>query len=819
MQYNEIKDLSTDDLFKKLSSSASGLSSEMIPQRLQQYGPNEITEKHVNPVVKVLKYFWGPIPWMIEAAIILSAIINHWDDFFIISLLLIINVVVGFLQENKADNAIEMLKKKLALNARVLRDSAWTQILARDLVPGDVVRVRLGDIVPADIKLFNGEYLQVDESALTGESLPVEKHVSDIAFGESIVKQGEMDGVVVSTGKESYFGKTTALVAEAKSRSHFQKAVIKIGDYLIAIAIILVSIVSLTSLFRHEPLLNTFQFALVLVVAAIPVALPAVLTVTMTVGAIALAKKEAIVSKLTSIEEMAGIDVLCADKTGTITKNELSVKEVKPFNGFAEEDLLVFGALASRKEDQDPIDDTILKAGSKNTNVQEKIHTFSVSDFKPFDPVHKRNEATIMDTTGKKFMVAKGAPQVILDMVSDKEKIQATMEKTIDEFASKGYRSLAISRTNGSEVWEFMGLFAIYDPPRDDSKDTIQNAQSMGVTVKMVTGDHIAIAKEIAREVHLGTNIILPSAFLDTSEKSSKKAIEEADGFAQVFPEHKYQIVERLQEMNHIVGMTGDGVNDAPALKKADAGVAVAGSTDAAKSAADIVITRPGLSVIIDALRESRKIFQRMNNYAIYRIAETLRVLLLVSLTILIFDFFPVTAVMIVLLAMLNDLPIMTIAYDHVKIHETAVRWNMREVLSIASLLGTTGLFFSFGLFLIGFQVFRLDLNTLQTLIFLKLAIAGHMTIYLARTGKYHFWVRPLPAPILFFTAETTQFFGTLVAVYGIFMPPLGWSLAGFIWGYALIEFVVTDFIKIKVYSLANHTDITFHHQRMGANT
>jgi H+-transporting ATPase len=325
-----------------------------------------------------------------------------------------------------------------------------------------------------------------------------------------------------------------------------------------------------------------------------------------------------------------------------------------------------------------------------------------------------------------------------------------------------------------------------------------------------VTGDHAAIAKEISKKVGLHTNIRTASDFLDKTDKVAKKTVEEADGFAQVFPEHKYHIVELLQDKDHIVGMTGDGVNDAPALKKADAGIAVSGATNAAKSAADIVFTKPGLSTIVDALKQSRKIFQRMNNYAIYRIAETIRVLLLVTLAILLFSFYPVTAIMIVILAMLNDIPIMMIAYDNVKVQKNPVRWNMREVLTIASLLGTTGLFFSFGLFLIGFQVLNLDQGTLQTLIFLKLAVAGHMTIYLARTGSHHFWTKPYPALALFGTAEITQIAGTCIAVYGIVMAPIGWGLAGLIWGYALLEFVITDFIKIHIFKLINHKNISF---------
>ena len=356
----EAKKISIDDLLKKLKTTKKGLTSSEIEKRRSDYGFNELPEKKAHPVLKFLGYFWGPIPWMIEIAAVLSAVIKHWEDLIIISILLLVNAIVGFWQENKADNAIEMLKKKLALKARVLRDGKWDSIPSRELIPGDIVRVRLGDVVPADIKLFNGDYLLVDESALTGESLPVEKHDGDIAYSGSIIKQGEMDAVVTAIGLESYFGKTTKLVAEAKKRSHFQKAVVKIGDYLIALAVTLVAIVFLVAMFRHENILETLQFALVLIVAAIPVALPAVLTVTMAVGATALAKKEAIVSKLTSIEEMAGVDVLCSDKTGTITKNELKFAESVSFKGYDEKDVILLSVLASREEDQDPIDNAII---------------------------------------------------------------------------------------------------------------------------------------------------------------------------------------------------------------------------------------------------------------------------------------------------------------------------------------------------------------------------------------------------------------------------------------------------------------------------
>lgn len=782
-----------------------GLTSAEAENRLREFGLNEIPEKRRNPVVKLLGYFWGPIPWMIEASVVLSAIIGHWDDFAIILGLLFVNAIVGFWQEHKADNAIEMLKQRLALRAKALRDGKWVEMPARELVHGDVVRVRLGDISPADIKLFEGEYLLVDQSALTGESLPVEKHVSDVVYAGSIVRQGEMNGFVVGTGINSYFGKTAKLVQEAKTVSHFQKAVIKIGNYLIVLASALVAIVFTAALLRHESFLETAQFALVLLVAAIPVALPAVLTVTMAVGAIALAKKEAIVSKLVSIEEMAGMDVLCSDKTGTITKNSLKVSEILTFGTFTQEDALVLGVLASRQEDNDPIDLAVLAKAEASPKPAKALDEYRIVEFVPFDPVSKRTEATVEDKSGNRFKVSKGAPQSILSLLPDKEAVDSEISRDVEAFAGKGYRALGVARTDRKGKWELAGFFAIYDPPREDSAETLQMAQDMGVRVKMVTGDHVAIAKEIAREVGLGTNMLSADSFAKSSNDEAQYAVEKADGFAQVFPEHKYRIVELLQKKGHIVGMTGDGVNDAPALKQADLGIAVAGATDAAKSAADIVLTKSGLSVIIDGIKQSRMIFDRMNSYSIFRIAETVRILVFLTAAILAFNFYPISALMIVILAMLNDLPIMMIAYDNARITKKPVRWNMRKVLLIATVLGVAGVFSTFILLWLGLEVLHLDPLALQTLVFLKLAVAGHMTIYLARTGEQHFWNRPLPSRSLFLITESTQVAGTILAVYGVFMQPIGWMLAGFVWGYAFFFFLINDFVKVRTYKLLEH--------------
>lgn len=797
---------SLEKLLQNLSSDENGLTTEEATKRLERTGPNEIPEKKANPLRKFFQYFWGPIPWMIEGAAIMSVVIHHMEDFYIIFSLLLMNAVVGFWQEHKAENAIELLKQKLSLTAKVLRDGNWLQIPARNLVPGDVIRIRLGDIVPADSKLIKGEYVQVDESTLTGESLPVEKHLTDEVYAGSVISRGEMDAMVCATGIHTYFGKTTKLIEEAKTQSHFQKAIVKIGDYLITLAAILVSIIFLVSLYRHESLPHTIQYALVLTVAAIPAALPAVLSVTMAIGAVVLARKEAIVNKLVSIEEMAGMDVLCSDKTGTITKNELTIGEVKVFNNFTEEELLFYGELASREEDKDPIDTAIIK---KSREMPQVHKNYSVMTFSPFDPVSKRTEALIEETTGLTYKVTKGAPQVILELIAQKDSLANQVNTVVNEFAARGYRALGIAKTGDQGIWHLVGLISLYDPAREDSAKTIETAQSMGVQVKMVTGDHTAIAKEIAQQVHLGTNIIPASSFLNSSDREARRLIENADGFSQVFPEHKYHIIESLQDGGHIVGMTGDGVNDAPALKKADVGIAVAGATDAAKSAADIVFTKPGLSVIIDAIQESRKIFQRMTNYSIYRIAETIRVILFITLSIIVFQFYPVTALMIVLLALLNDFPIMTIAYDNVIYSGKPERWNIRTILGIATFLGIIGIISSFGMFYIGYDMLHLSREVLQSFIYLKLSVAGHLTVFLART-KGHFWTIK-PAKALLFAVLITQLIATLITVYGILLPAMGWGLAMLVWSYALCFFLLTDFLKVQFYKLLDHSGLKFH--------
>jgi len=794
-----LKTLPMTELEKKLESSPGGLTQAEAQKRLTRYGPNEIEEKKTNPFLKFLSYFWGPIPWMIEAAVILSAIARHWPDFFIILVLLVANAVVGFWEEHQAGNAIEALKAKLAIKARVKRDGKWVNPAARELVPGDVIRLRLGDIVPADARLLEGDPIEVDQSALTGESLPATRKSSEAVYSGSIIRQGESEALVYATGANTYFGKTAQLVQEAHTVSHFQKAVLKIGNYLIILAVTLVAVIIGFAIYRGDAILTTLQFALVLTVAAIPVAMPTVLSVTMAVGARLLAKKEAIVSKLVAIEELAGVDVLCADKTGTLTQNKLTLGDPFCVNDIPADQVILNGALASRAENNDTIDLAVL-GGLKD---KEALKGYQAVHFQPFDAVHKRTEATIKDKDGKTFKVTKGAPQVILALSVNTGEVKSAVDKAVNDFAARGFRSLGVARAEGDSQWQFVGVLPLFDPPREDAKATIATALTMGVKIKMVTGDALAIARETAKKLDMGTNILDAEGLGDSKKQETtevSESIEKADGFAQVFPEHKFHIVDVLQKLGHIVGMTGDGVNDAPALKKADCGIAVSGATDAARAAAAIVLMTPGLSVIIDAIKESRRIFQRMNSYAIYRIAETLRVLFFMTLAILVFNFYPLTAVMIVMLALLNDCAILSIAYDNVHYKDQPEAWNMRMVLGVATALGVIGVISAFGLFYLGERVFHLDRAHIQTLMYLKLSVAGHLTIFLTRT-RGRFWsIRP--AKILWIAVLGTQIIATMIAVYGLFMTPISWGWAGFVWGYALLWFLVNDRIKLLAYRI-----------------
>jgi H+-transporting ATPase len=696
-----------------------------------------------------------------------------------------------------------------------------------------------------------------------------------------------MIAIVVGTGLNTYFGKTVKLVARAeeKQRSHFQQMVIKVGNFLIIITVFLVAIIIFTGIKRGDPIFDLLEFSLVLTVAAIPVALPTVLTVVMAVGALNLAKKQAIVSRLAAIEEMAGMDVLCSDKTGTLTQNKMTVGDIYAKDGYKPEEVILYAVLASKKENNDPIEKPIFEWAKKhNLNIPK----FELIKFIPFDPVRKRTEAYIK-LNDKEMVVTKGAPQVIIEMcnLTDTEKQKAYNK--VEEFAEDGFRTLGVAyKLKEENAFNFVGLIPLFDPPREDSKEAIEEAKAKGVEVKMVTGDNVAVAKYIAKILGIGENIysirdlknekndeyiilseVISKALLkamnlseaevnqkvkeiiklvkEEIEKSRKlvkgsvkrheseiiKIIEQANGFAEVFPEDKYFIVDELQKADHIVGMTGDGVNDAPALRKADTGIAVNGATDAARAAADIILMAPGLKVIVDAIKEARITFERMKSYTIFRIAETIRVIVFMTLAIVVFNFYPITALMIIILALLNDIPILAIAYDNTKIRKKPVRWLMHEMLVLSTYLGIAGVVSSFLIFYLLMVYLKNHPNSplfmpmipewvnvndpqsyiswVQSVIFAKLTIKGHGTIYNTRIAA-HFYEKPYPSLILFGATFSTRVIGTIIAVYGFgLMTPIGWAWGIFSWIYSLTWFMINDNVKLLVlayYRKTRHEEV-----------
>ncbi len=797
----DFKEMSVDDVLVELQATRGGLGTAEAERRLGEHGQNAITEQKRNPLLSFLAKFARPIAIMIEIAIIISAVLKNVADVILISFLLALNVGVEYLQESRAGNVLESLKQKLALKARVRRDGQWLTVDSREVVPGDLVNVGVGDIVPADLKLLEGTPLELDESSLTGESLPSTKGPGQLVFSASVVTQGDMHGIAVATGDHTFFGRTASLAEEAKERSHFERTVIKIGSYLIGVAFLCVAVIIPVALARGEPTGQLLIIVLTLAVASIPAALPAVLAVSMTVGAMRLAREDILVRRLAAIEELASTNVICSDKTGTLTQNKLTMGEPIVYGG-DEKTLLEYAALCSNYPDtEDMIDRTVVEGALARGASPEQLAGWRKEDYTPADSIRKRSTVVISDGSGKRFSVVKGAPQVILGLSRVTDDLRERYRDQVEHLASTGYRALGVAvrenPSNGDREsgMTLLGLIPLHDPPRPESAPTIKAAADLGIQVKMVTGDNVAVAREIARELEMGDKAITAAEMDRLSESDFARSSDEYDIFAEVLPEQKYKIVSALKDAGRVVGMTGDGVNDSPALKKADVGIAVETANDVAKGASDIVLTRPGLQVIVNGVREGRLVFGRMKNYVVYRLSETIRIIVFMTLSIIVLGFFPMRDIQIVILAILSDIPVLAIAGDRVREAAGPESWELRRLVILATCLGIWGILESF-LWVLALQ-HRLPLEQLYTAMFLKFSISGHMIFFSARTRR-HWWSyapsRSLLAAILSTMAAAT----TLgLAGLGTILVRLPWRYVLATWIYVLVMWQGADLTKL----------------------
>ncbi|XP_039053645.1 ATPase 9, plasma membrane-type-like [Hibiscus syriacus] len=833
---NETVDLEripVEEVFQQLKCTRDGLSSEEGQKRLQIFGPNKLEEKKESKFLKFLGFMWNPLSWVMEFAAVMAICLANgggkppdWQDFIGIVSLLFINSTISFIEENNAGNAAAALMAGLAPKTKVLRDGKWSEQEAAILVPGDIISIKLGDIVPADARLLEGDSLKIDQSALTGESLPVNKNAGDEVFSGSTVKQGEIKAIVIATGVHTFFGKAAHLVDSTNNVGHFQQVLTAIGNFCIcSIAIGMIIEVVVMYPIQHREYRDGIDNLLVLLIGGIPIAMPTVLSVTMAIGSHRLSQQGAITKRMTAIEEMAGMDVLCSDKTGTLTLNKLTVDKsmVEVFMDNVDKEMVIlFAARASRIENQDAIDACIV--GMLGDPKEARAGITEVHFF-PFNPVDKRTAMTYITPDGSWHRVSKGAPEQVIELCNLRDDAKKKAHDVIAKYADRGLRSLAVAKQNVPEKtkdgkgdpWQFVGLLPLFDPPRHDSAETIRRALSLGVNVKMITGDQLAIGKETGRRLGMGTNMYPSSALLGENKGDAldtigvDELIEKADGFAGVFPEHKYEIVKRLQQRKHICGMTGDGVNDAPALKKADIGIAVDDATDAARSASDIVLTEPGLSVIVSAVLTSRAIFQRMKNYTIYAVSITIRIVLGFMLLALIwkFDFSPF---MVLIIAILNDGTIMTISKDRVKPSPMPDSWKLKEIFGTGIVLGTylacmTVVFFwaandsNFFSDKFGVKHIRYNKDELTAAVYLQVSIVSQALIFVTRSRSWSFIERP--GFLLVIAFLLAQLVATVIAVYANWefarIKGIGWGWAGVIWLYSLVTYFPLDVIKFLI--------------------
>ncbi|MFA5064235.1 MAG: plasma-membrane proton-efflux P-type ATPase [Dehalococcoidia bacterium] len=775
-----------------LYSSKEGLAEVESQRRLKIYGLNVIKEKHKNQMLAFLARYWGIMPGLLELAIVLSIVVKHYLEAVIIFALLTINAVVGHIQARGSQRALETLKKRLAINARVLRDGKWVTTTAMQIVPGDIISIVLGDIVPADAKIVSGE-LSIDQSILTGESLPVDVQQSAIIYSGSIVSRGEAKCVVINTGANTYFGKTAELVKIAKPKSHQEQIMLTIVRYTMLLSIAAFVLVVIYAALSGTNIFLMLTLAIIFLMGAVPVALPAVMTIVQSVGATELARTGILVTRLDSIEDAASIDIICLDKTGTITLNKLSVGDVISFAGYSTKDVIVMASLASLRHSKDAIDTAIFDYANL---VKSDMSSYKQLSFTPFEPSTKRSEA-IIALGDKQFKVIKGAPQIVLSLCQPLDKAtKAKAIQAVDELSRKGFRVLAVAVSENSSIVNsrLIGLLSLSDPPRPDSKNMIERARELGVRPMMLTGDNIAIAREIARQVSVGDHIIRMEEFRKMNQAEQAKTIEEIDGFAEIYPEDKYTVVKLLQSRGHMVGMTGDGVNDAPALKQAEMGIAVCGSTDVARASASSVLIEPGVGVIIEAIKTSRHIYQRMLTWVINKVTKVIQVVGLLTIGFFWFHDIVISLLGMVLLIFANDFVTMSIATDNVKYTASPNKWNVMNItlasLVVGSLLIIEGVIALF----IGSYYFHLDFEQLRTFTLLMLIFTSLFRVFIVRERNF-FW-SSRPGKELVFSTTAAIIACAILGLFGLLIAPLALYQVLFIFGFSALFTLAIDFPK-----------------------
>ncbi len=793
---SEYEKISLEETLKLLQTTTEGLSEVEVKNRLGKFGNNEIVEKKRHLLLEFLLRYWDPMPWLLELAMLLSYALGHHLEGIIIFLLLTINAIIGQLHSSNSQKVITLLKKKLANKATLLRNKKWSKEDAKGIVMGDITSVKLGDIVPADARIIKGA-LSVDQSLLTGESLPIEAHPADIIYSGSIVRRGEATCIVVNTGANTYFGSTGELVKGAKPKSHQQDVMMAVVKYMMYLGIAASVIVSVSALMMHLSILTILTFVVVFLLGAIPVALPAVLTIVQSVGAKDLAKKGALVTRLESVEDAASIDIICFDKTGTITQNKLSVIDSIPFLMNKNEDVLRIASLTSRIDGMDLIDMAIIDYAAKSGLNSDDYKQIS---YTPFHPSAKRTEA-IIESGGKRFRAVKGAAQVIISLCRDIDKgTIVEINKTIDGFSKKGYRTIAVARSEGDDLnnLKLVGLLPLADPPRPDSKGMIEQARILGIKPLMLTGDSIDIAKEISKQVGIGDNIIRMADIQELNVEQQLMAINSCDGFAEIYPEDKYKIVKLLQSGGHLVGMTGDGVNDAPALKQAEMGIAVSNSTDVAKAASSVVLTEAGVGVIIEALKISRETYQRMLTWVINKVAKVIEFIVLLTIGFFWLHNVLLSLLEASLLVFANDFGTMSLATDNVKHTSNPNKWNVKNNV-LASLIPS--LIYVLGdvmVIMAGKYYFHLQWDELTTLVTLSLIFNSQFRVLIVRERR-HFW-SSLPGKELLISSTLAVIGFAIIAVSGILIPPLSLIIVLTILGFSALFTLAIDFPKYYLF-------------------